>query len=186
MNTWKSVALRSTFFGAGFALILTITIGGYIWYESRPKPLKPWDNNAIIAYYDYADTVGVQNTIVFYYTVENNNNYDYSISEIKDILLYANLDRQQSLSGGDIDEFLNIEYPIHIPAKHRFRFKINLNYPTDLKSLKSGSTTEERDIFNKEMNAYISNKLKNLNGFSMFDLVNRYKIEFPAGWKLKQ
>ena len=186
LNTWKNVALRSTFFGAGFALILTITLGGYIWYESRPKLLKPWDNNAIIAYYDYADTVGEQNTIVFYYTVENNNNYDYSINDIKDILLYANLDRQQSLSGGDIDEFLNIEYPIHVPSKHRFRFKINLNYPTDIKSLKSGSTTEEREIFNKEMNAYISNKLKNLNGFSMFDLINRYKIEFPAGWKMKQ
>ena len=186
LNPWKKVALRSTFFGAGFALILTITIGGYIWYESRPKPLKPWDNNAIIAYYDYADTVGEQNTIVFYYTVENKTIYDYSINDIKDILLYANLDRQQSLSGGDINEFLNIEYPIHIPSKHRFRFKINLNYPTDIKSLKSGSTTEEREIFNKEMSAYISNKLKNLNGFSMFDLINRYKIEFPAGWKIKK
>jgi hypothetical protein len=38
-------------------------------------------------------------------------------------------------------------------------------------------------MFNKEMNVYISNKFKNLNGFSMFDLENRYKIEFPAGWK---
>jgi hypothetical protein len=186
INTWKNVALRSTFFGAGFALILTITIGGYIWYESRPKPLKPWDNNAIIAYYDYADTVGEQNTIVFYYTVENKTNDDYSINDIKDILLYANLDRQQSLSGGDIDEFLNIEYPIHIPSKHRFRFKINLNTPTDIINLKSGSTIEERKIFNKEMSAYISSKLKNLNGFSMFDLINRYKIEFHPGWKIKQ
>jgi hypothetical protein len=51
-------------------------------------------NNAIIAYYDYADTVGEQNTIAFYYTIENEINYDYSINYIDNILLYANLNRQ--------------------------------------------------------------------------------------------
>lgn len=183
LKPWEKIALRSAFFGVGFSLILIITIGGYFWYESRPKPLIPWDNNAIIAHYDYADTVGEQNTIVFYYTIENKTNYDYSINDIDKILLYANLNRQQSLSGGDIDEILNIEYPIHVPSKHRVRFKINLNYSTDMKGLKSGSTNEEREMFNKEMSAYLSNKFKNLNGFSMFDLKNRYKIEFPAGWK---
>lgn len=183
IKDWKNIALKSAFFGAGFSLILIITIGGYFWYQSKPKPPKPWDNNAIIAYYDYADTVGEQNTIVFYYTIENKTNYDYSINDIDKILLYANLNRQQTLSGGDIDETLNMEYPIHVPSKHRVRFKINLNYSTDIKGLESSSTNEERKKFNKEMSAYISNKFKNLNGFSMFDLINRYKIEFPAGWK---
>jgi hypothetical protein len=186
IKNWKNIALRSAFFGVGFALILISVIGAYIWYESRPKPPKPWDNNAIVAYYDSANTTGEQNTLVFHYTIENKTNYDYSITEIKNILFYANLDREKSLSGGEIDEYLNIDYPIHVPSKHRFRFTVNLNYPTDLKSLKSGSTTEERGKFNKELNDYISNKLKNLNGFSMFDLMNRYKIEFPAGWKIKQ
>ena len=183
LNPWKKVALKSAFFGSGFSLMLIITIGGFFWYQSRPKPLKPWDNNAIIAYYDYADTVGEQNTIIFYYTIENKTNYDYSINDIDKILLYANLNRQQSLSGGYIDEILNIEYPIHVPSKHRVRFKINLNYSTHIKGLESGSTNEERGKFNKEMSAYLSNRFKNLNGFSMFDLINRYKIEFPAGWK---
>lgn len=183
IKDWKNMALKSAFFGAGFSLILIITIGGYFWYQSKPKPPKPWDNNAIIAHYDYADTVGEQNTIVFYYTIENKTNYDYSINDMDKILLYANLNRQKTLSGGDIDETLNIEYPIHVPSKHRVRFKINLNYSTDIKGLESSSTNEERNKFNKEMSAYISNKFKNLNGFSMFDLINRYKIEFPAGWK---
>lgn len=183
LNPWKKVALRSAFFGAAFAITFALLIGGYFWYESRPKPPKPWDNNVIVAYYDSADTTGELNTLVFHYTIENKTNYDYSINDIKNILFYANLDRQKSLSGGEIDEYLNIDYPIHVPSKHRYRFKINLNYPTDVKSLKSGSTIEEREKFNKELNEYITNNLKNLNGFTLFDLINRYKIDFPAGWK---
>jgi hypothetical protein len=183
INDWKNIALKSAFFGMGFSLTLIIAIGGYFWYESIPKQLKPWDNNAIIAYYDYANTIGERNTLAFYYTIENKTNHDYSIKDIDKILLYANLNRQESLSGGDIDETLNIEYPIHVPSKHKIRFKINLNYSTDIKSLESGSTNEERGKFIKEINDYISNKFRNLNGFSMFDLKYRYKIVFPAGWK---
>lgn len=183
IKDWKNIALKSAFFGIGFSLILIMTIGGYFWYESRPKPIKPWDNNAIVAYYDYANTIGEQNKLAFYYTIENKTNSDYSIDDIDKILLYANLNRQQSLSGGDIDETLNIEYPVHIPSKHKIRFKINLNYSTDIKSLESGSSNEDREKFNKYINDFISNKFRNLNGFSIFDLKHRYKIEFPAGWK---
>ncbi len=186
IKNWKNIAFKSAFFGMGFSLLLIITVGGYFWYQSRPKPPKPWDNNAIVAYYDSANTTEEQNTIVFYYTIENKTNYDYFINDINRILLYANLNRQNSLSGGEIDEYLNIDYPIHVPSKHRVRFSVNLKYSTDIISLKSDSNTEEREVFNKELNDYISNKFKNLNGFTMFDLINRYKIDFPAGKKKKK
>ena len=130
-KTWKSLALRSAFFGAGFALILILIIGGYIWYQSIPKPPKPWDNNAIVASYDYVDTTGENNIVVFYYILENKTDYDYSITDKTNIFIYANLEREISLSGGKSggkpDELLNISYPIHIPTAVRLR---NVECPT--------------------------------------------------------
>jgi len=35
-------------------------------------PPKPWDKKAITAIYDFVDTEGEKNTIVFYYTLQNN------------------------------------------------------------------------------------------------------------------
>jgi len=185
-KSWEYFALRSAFFGIGFSLILIIVIGGYFWYESRPKPQKPWDNNAIVAFYDIVDTRGENNTIVFRYTLENKTDYDYSIKDKSDFLFYANLNKQRSLSGGTIDEYLNIDYPIFIPSKHRLRVNINLNYSTTFISPTLISSKEEKEKHFKELNNYINTEITNLDGFTLFDETKRYKIEFPAGWKTKQ
>jgi hypothetical protein len=49
MTSWKKLALITFFSGAGFALVLVLVIGTFIWYSSRPKPQKPWNTDAIVA-----------------------------------------------------------------------------------------------------------------------------------------
>lgn len=188
IKTWKSIALRSAFFGIGFSLILIIVTGGYIWYESRPKPQKPWDNNAIVAFYDYVDTSknpeNKRDEVVFYYTVENKTKTDYSIDSENDILLYAKLDKQKSISGGKPDEHLNIAYPIIIPSNQRFKFPIRLFYVIDsIKEPLSGATKDEKKTYREILEKLIGEELSNLNGFIIYDKRDRYVIDFPAGWK---
>jgi hypothetical protein len=50
---WKRILLRAAGFGAGFALSLALILGVALWYESRPKPPKPWDAKTIRAEYDH-------------------------------------------------------------------------------------------------------------------------------------
>lgn len=189
-KSWKIIALKSALFGAGFALILMLVVGGFIWYQTVPKPPKPWDNNAIIATYNYVDTRGENDIIVFYYTLENNTDYDYSMKGKNNILLYANLERENNLSGGQLggktNKLLTINYPINIPSRHRVRFGIILNCSSELKPPPSGSSIEKNQKYRKDLAAYITRAFTNLNGFTIFDLAKRYEIKFKAGWKAKK
>ena len=189
-KSWKTIALKSVFGGAGFTLTILLIIGGVIWYQSIPKPPKAWDNNAIIASYDHVDTTGENNIVVFYYILENKTDFDYPIEDKNNFFIYANLERPTSLSGGKSggkpDELLSFNYPVNIPSKHRLFFKITLNYPTEIKSPPFGASKENKEKHRKELEDYVTKEFNNLNGFTLFDYNKRYKIEFKPGWKVKR
>jgi hypothetical protein len=81
VHTWKRLAVISLSAGAGFALMLSLIVGGIVWYTSRPKPLKPWDTNAIIAKEAPSFSVSDDGSkIEFQYTLENTTSSDYRIN----------------------------------------------------------------------------------------------------------
>ena len=168
-------------FGVGFAITASIIIGGFFLYQSRPKPPKPWNPTAITAAYDHIDTDGENKNFVFYYTLENNTNFDYKISNLTDVVTMAKLKKPNSLSGSPDGKFLKPDYPILIPAKQRLRFSLQLGFPYD-KNMKEGTRKEEREQYRKELEAYANKEFSNLDGFVLFDEVNRYQINLPKGW----
>jgi len=166
----KRVILICLSFCAGFAIML--------WYQARPKP---WNTKAITASYKNADTEGKFDLIVFYYSLTNNTNYDYTIQDNKNIYLAIKL-KNKDINGrkGD-DSMATIDYPLFIPAKHSLQIKLHLIYsgPDKAPTLQ---TKEDISKYHKEVEAYISKELIDLDGFVIFDENNHYKIDFPKGW----
>jgi hypothetical protein len=165
-----------------------VLVGGFLWYESRPKPPKPpkpWNTAAIKAEYDFADTEGDNNDIVVYYTMGNTTDFDYRVEKSPDVTFSAKLLRENSLSiSSDADRIDRIDYPIFVPAKKRVRFPIHLRYPYSEK-MKANPAPGEGEKYRKSVEKYIINEMNNLDGFDLLDETNRYEILFPAGWKDK-
>src|SRR5215469_14593923 len=96
--SWKRLFINAAGFGAGFALTFVLCAWGIYLYESRPRPLKPWNTNAVIADFDYTSVEGDKNTIVFVYTLQNNTDFDYKISNADSVSLGAKLEEENSVS----------------------------------------------------------------------------------------
>ena len=180
--TWKKVIVISVTIGASFAITLALIIGMYVWYESYPKPPTPWNKEAITANYDLVDTEGADNTILFYYTLENKTKYDYTIEKETGLTILARLKEQGSLSGtkGE-DKWLHVDYPVFIPSGQRLRFAVHLKYPYEQKE-KIKPTKEEHQQYRKGLEEFINKEFTNLDGFVLFDEKNRYEIMLPKGW----
>ncbi len=164
---------------AGVSLALVVAIGAVAWYVSRPPAPKPWNTAAIVASYDGPSTEGEENTIVFSYVLENRSPQDYKLTDAAKPTLMARLEKQKSLSRAD--DHLRIDLPIFIPAGHRHRLQIHLNYRFK-ESLPTKPTAEDRAAFKKKLVTYLNEEAGNLSGFVLFDEDNRYEISFPKGW----
>jgi len=87
-----------------------------LWYLSRPKPPKPWNEKALVV----MDTPGFDwysekdLTIALYYNVNNTTNFDYSIEtpHLKIVAVLAN----GALSDPLDEERLIVRTPVFIPA----------------------------------------------------------------------
>jgi hypothetical protein len=183
---WRKPLLIGMGWGLGTALGLVILVGGILWYESRPKPPtppKPWDSNSIKAQYDFVNTEGDKNTIVFFYTVENMTDFDYRVEDDHNITMNAKLQSQNDLS--PLGENGKVDYPIYVPAKKRVQFQIHISYAYPEKA-KPNANTEERRQYRADVEKYVGNELANLDGFDFLDEENRYEIIFPVPWKHSQ
>ncbi len=180
MTGWKRVVLTGLSVGAGFAMTVLLVWGGYHWYVARPKPPKPWSTSAIKASFDYAGTEGEKNTVVFWYTLENRTDFDFSLTDKDRLHLMDKLQREGSLSmtGEGLEKF---DLPVFIPAKQKLSYTIHFAYPYP-ERLKENATFDERRAFRKRLAAWINDELGNLNGFAVFDDEHRYQIDFPKGW----
>jgi hypothetical protein len=130
MAEWKRPLFIGVGWGFGTAVGLVLLVGGFLWYQSRPKPPKPpkpWNNAAIRADYDDADTEGDNNDIVISYTLENTTDFDYRVEDSHGITMNGKLAKEHSLSL--FSGLSKIDFPIFVPAKKRVRFTIHLAYP---------------------------------------------------------
>jgi hypothetical protein len=180
---WKRIALRSFFGGVGMAVALAAIVGGWLWYESRPKPPKPWNRAAIKAEYESADTEGSNNTIVVYYVLENTTDFDYQIEDGSSVSLDAQLDKDHSLSN-DVN-ILSVTYPVVVLAKKRMRFAIHVNYPCTDKE-KPNADRDEMKRHTEAVEAFMTKEFANLDGFDLLDETSRYEILLPGGWRSKK
>ena len=172
--------------GFGLALGFTVVIAGYIWYESRPRPPKLWNTTAITATFDRIDTEGQNNTLLFAYTLENNTLFDYKVTGQSSVIMTAKLNRQRSLSLDRNDHFITVDYPIFIPSGQRTQFLIHLGYPYRYEGIRerpiANASSEERKKYREAVAAFVNEQMGNVDGFVLFDEINRYQITFPKGW----
>ena len=176
---WKRIIVVGVCVGVGFALMASLIVGVAFWYESRPKPPRPWDTAAITAEFDVVDTEGENDQIVFRYTLQNNTDFDYSPLDTS-LKLMGQLERQKSLSNSP-EGFPKID-SVYIPARQRVRYSIHTIYPYDKEKLKADASTDERTAWRKKLGIFIKEDMGNLNGFVIFDDTDRYQINFKKGW----
>lgn len=181
MPTWKTIVLKSFGFGAGFAIGFCAIAGFWLWYSERPKPSKPWNKQAITAEYDYVDPEGDKNSLTFHYVLQNNTDSDYRIGSDSGIEITNKLKRQKGL-GEFANHTITTNYPVFIPAKSRVWISLKIPYPYPIKE-KDNPTTDERKQYTTEVAKYVTDELSNLDGFVLFDMSNRYEIDFPTGWE---
>jgi hypothetical protein len=180
MDNWKKIAIRAAAFGAGFAVVAVVIVGGAVWWSNRPVKPKSWNKSAITATYDTLDTEGDANTFEFVYTLENNTDYDYRAADEGEIHLAANLKKFHSLSF-DQGKMLKTDYPIYIPARSRVRFKIHVAYPYPIKQDLKAPNDEQHD-YGTRLAQFADKDFGNLNGFALLDDKARYQVDMPNGW----
>ena len=183
MKPWQKLAIISACGGAALALVIALVAGGYLWYEARPKPPKPWNNTAVKASFDYLSTEGKTNTFDFCYTLQNTTPRDYEVDNRAELSVAGRLLREKSLSfESDGERFVRPDLPIFIPSGQRLRFVIHLDYPYPGKDLPSGASAEDRKKYREALNKFVNENLTNLNGFVLFDKTHHYEIVLPKGW----
>jgi hypothetical protein len=180
MTGWKRVVLAWLSAGAGLSIGFSLVWGGYLWYSARPKLPKPWNTSAIKASFDRVDTEGEKNTLVFWYTLANETEFDFRMTSEHSVHLMSKLQRQGSLapSSEGLEKF---DLPVFIPARQKLQYGIHVVYPYAERS-KENSTADEKRDYRKRLTSWINQELPNLNGFAIFDDDHRYQIDFPKGW----
>lgn len=190
---------------AGVVIALAAVVGVGLWYVARPKPPKPWNTGALKASFDFVDTEGEGNNLVFFYTVENTTPFDYRVSGSPELSIAAKLKQQKSLTFDRDRKGLSLDYPVLVPAGQRVRLSVHLleySYSPEnvidnaIRGTPKGTQDkwlkyrippahgpDPDDTAHREaVKKYVSEVLENLDGFVLFDEAHRYEIELPRGW----
>lgn len=177
---WKRALIIGIGWGVGTGVVLGTLLGIGIWYDSRPKPPKPWNATAVTAEFDTLDTDGENNNVTIVYTLENHTDFDYRLADKDDVTINGKLSAEKSLSADSKE--LTLDFPVFLPAHKRIRLPVHVNYPYQTK-LKANPTSDERHEFRKALAKFISTEWANLDGFEILDDRERYEIDLPPGWK---
>jgi hypothetical protein len=181
MPTWKILLLRSAGFGAGFAIVLCAVAGTWFRYTSRPKPPKPWNKTAITAEYDYVRPGGEKDYLAFSYLLQNNTDFDYRVESDSGVEITGRLKKEKGFSTF-ADHYVTADYPIFVPARTRVRVSLRVPYPYPIME-KINPSEDERKQYTTDVAQYVTDEMRNLGGFVLFDTANRYEIDFPGGWE---
>jgi hypothetical protein len=185
ISGWKKLAIRAFFAGAGFAIALAVIAGAALWYHNRPEQPKPWNSTALKASFGTMEfTVGSSKDTYsypadFYYNVQNNTDRNYQV-------IPANLTPMAVLTDGNVlsKEFghyqsgeATVDGPAFIPPGGTARIVVRVSYfyPDEFTQADKNKTDKILATFNR--------RLKELNGFVLFDEQNHYRIDLPEGWK---
>jgi hypothetical protein len=174
-STWKRLAIISLFCGAGFALMAGLIFGGFVWYSSRPTPLKPWVSTIIVAKGSPAFSVSDDGKMLeLDYALENTGNSDYHIDSLGEVESMAR-GKDGTLSGLLPDRDERLRLPFFIPMKRKAMFELSLVLP----DLPARGATESDADFHEHLRRYLQGKYETLGEFTVFDSTNRYEIDLP-------
>jgi hypothetical protein len=173
MCTWKRLAVISLFGGAGFAVAVAGIVGAIAWYNSRPKQPRAWNTSAIVADGPPTFSAGDDGKkIEFVYSLQNKSVTDYQIDSASSIkLLVKTKDGTFSppLSSEDV------HLPIFVPAKQRAALLVSVPLP----DFPEKGRFEFDGEYHERLRAYLNDRESNIDGFALFDDLNRYQIMLP-------
>ncbi|MGI0084648.1 MAG: hypothetical protein ACREBQ_06155 [Nitrososphaerales archaeon] len=177
---WRRLFFISVGFGAGFA-VAAFLIGAFIyWYVNRPKP---WDKAALKATFATMEIdtqpQAANYKTTFLYDIENQTDRSYDFNSYN-LTLLAVLAEGNALSkefGHYQAEEPKIDGPAFIPAhgKARVQIVVYYAYPQDW-------NTDQKSDVNKVVKSF-DHRLRELNGFVVFDNNAHYEIDMPEGWQ---
>jgi hypothetical protein len=167
-NLWKRVAIISFFGGVGFAFAVVVIVGSFIWYKSRPMPPMPWNKTAVKAYYTNLSVVfhNAQSYFDFRYSLDNSTDSDYEIPSEAKVMIRLAGDKSYRVNSD-----LSMEQHVFIPSHQ----KVNISLKLLIHDL-SQKDADDKTVFR----SIIGPKLKEIDGFALFDQSNRYQIDFPS------
>lgn len=171
---WKKLLLIGFGWGLGTGVGLVAIVGGYLWYQSRPKPPKPWNTTAIFS----DDAPGFEagedgKQMHFTYTLQNATDTDYEIGPDAEITItFKNL--ESSLTEPLPKEVVTLRRPVFIPAKQKAMLRLSIVFG----NIPQKKETETDEQYHERLRAFCKEKMVGA-GFVLFDENNRYQINLP-------
>jgi len=174
MPLWKKVLLRTVGLGAGFALTLSAVIGLWLWWGTRPKPEPPWNTNAIKATWTdlSLSTQSEKCYFNFRYSLENTTDRDYTIPHDARLMVR----RPKDMSFQENSD-LNWEQGGFVPSRQKLNIQIRIPF-----NYSDYNISKEKLDNLKELSKFADRRLSEIDGFALFDPVNRFRVDFPNGW----
>jgi len=177
MDGWKKLFIRSAGFGAGFCLSLAIILGAGLWFNSRPKPPIPWDENKIVCETPPGFGVTDDNkSVEFIYSCENKSDIDYQHDTFADMKVSG------LLSTGELtkpitkkEDGILVETPIFIPSKQKAHISITINKS----SLPKKNSTETDEQYHENIRNILNTDWSSVDKIVIYDTKNHYRINFP-------
>ena len=169
MSSIKRWIITGVSFGVGLAIGLSLIAGGFVWYEGRPKPPKPWNTKAITAQYAELRVKTSEPLIMeFHFVIENHTDLDYNLPNGNSV--YKVKPNQKGLEQALTAEWVGDGF---IPARQKMNIALRLKFNYTASFPKS-------DIDNPEkLGAFVNPKLAEMDGFVVLDQVTRYQINLP-------
>lgn len=171
MPVWRKLLLFGAGFGAGLALATVAAVGFWNWYAHRPRPDPAWNASSIKAEitgisYEVADSF----VVTFQYKLSNATDKDYSMPQDSARVVMTKLPADNGYARGSAVMNDDVFVPAHDNA--------NVDVLVSFDYSDSYPRTAGKD--HTKMVALLKTRLKELDGFAIFDRVNHYKIEFPS------
>jgi hypothetical protein len=179
MALWKRLVLVSVSFGVGLAITVALIWGGINWYETHAS----WNTTALKGTFG---TMGLNTepskdsyAVEFEYDVQNttSKNYQFNATAFT-VMAYLSDGNVLSKQAGNYQTSdISIEGPPFIPShsKARVTLRTTYQYPTEF------TAADKNNI--EKVGKSVDRRLKEFNGFALFDQQNHYRIELPEGWK---
>ncbi|HLJ77535.1 MAG TPA: hypothetical protein VKT75_08980 [Acidobacteriaceae bacterium] len=178
---WKKILLASAGFGAGFAILLTISALIAVWLAHRPKP---WNSTAITAKPNHlvVETAGEELHFRFRYALTNHTGGDYIVVGPENAALMKKIPEDSSLQrldGATWDDTLRI--PAGQSVNVIFDVPIKLaDFNTSAADLNGDD--QSSDQMPAKYSQFVGSRLKEMNGLVLIDYANRYRIDLPRDW----
>jgi hypothetical protein len=156
----------------GLALALCIFVGALLWFVSRPKSTKVWNEKALIVHDAPAIAFSGEKspTISLFYKIENVTDLDYSIETIQHLKIMALLG-DGSLAGPVGDKAV-LRTPIFLPAHHLGTIELRLVAFRPPERVQG----EPAEAYLERLRQSMNEQMSNIHGFILFDDLNRYQI----------